>query len=211
MVMFSTTSSRFSFLYRDEHLGFSKLKTKKNERQKLMLGGRGGGYSDCLFGRNVEDKKKISLQLKKTQPLTLIFSFESCTSLHRATQIQMWKSRCFIFVFVHFRPLFQDKCRLEWLLWRRLLAFLVAWNMFVWAAHVRTFEWNKYVCMGNGPALLSDRALGHWDLPLSRSYLLSPLSLFDWRLWGSIQLQSTDSAWSLYLAKSLAEMAEDSQ
>lgn len=169
MVMFSTTSSRFSFLYRDEHLGFSKLKTKK-WKTEINFGG-GGGYS----------------------------------------QIQMWKSRCFIFVFVHFRPLFQDKGRLEWLLWRRLLAFLVAWNMFVWAAHVRTFEWNKYVCMGNGPALLSDRALGHWNLPLSRSYLLSPLSLFDWRLWGSIQLQSTDSAWSLYLAKSLAEMAEDSQ
>lgn len=155
-----------------------------------------------------EDNKKISLQLKK-QPLTLKLYFESCISLHRATQ--MWKSWWFIFVFAHFRPLFQDKGRLEWLLWRRLLAFLLAWNMFVWAAHVRTFEWNKYVCMGNGPALLSDRALGHWNLPFSRSYLLSPLSLFDWRLWGSIQLQSTDSAWSLYLAKSLAEMAEDSQ
>lgn len=143
-----------------------------------MLGGRGGGggYSDCLFGRNVEDKKKISLQLKKKQPLTLILSFESCISLHRATQIQVWKSRCFIFVFVHFRPLFQDKGRLEWLLWRRLLAFLVAWNMFVWAAHVRTFEvcvYGQWACpsLRQSPGALKSPAL---------SFILALSSLTLW-------------------------------
>lgn len=47
MVMFSTTSSSFSFLYRVEHLGFSKLKTKK-WKTEINVGGEGDILTVCL-------------------------------------------------------------------------------------------------------------------------------------------------------------------
>ena len=63
--------------------------------------------------------------------------------------------------------------------------------------------WNKYVCVSTGSALLSDIALGHSSISLSLSLCLS-VCLKGGGGVGEvyIELQTADSPWNLYCAKS---------
>ena len=64
--------------------------------------------------------------------------------------------------------------------------------------------WNKYVCVSTGSALLSDIALGHSSISLSLSLCLSVCLKGGGGGVGEvyIELQTADSPWNLYCAKS---------